>query len=137
MKKLLLFFAITLIGSYAIFAQKNYKVVFDITSNDSVNQKSLIRFIDEILSVEPNAQIEAVFYAQSVPMVIRDRSLRSDDVMRVTANKNVSFRVCAIALKNQHFDPSQLLTGVQTVPDGIYEIIKKQHEGWGYIKVAH
>ena len=31
---------------------------------------------------------------------------------------------------------SQLLEGVGTVPDGIYEIISKQHQGWGYIKAA-
>jgi len=136
MKKLLFFFVISLI-SYSSFSQKDYKVVFDMTSNDSVNQKNVIRWIDEIMLAEPTAQVEVVFYAQSVPMVIKDRSMRSDDIIRVTSNKNVSLRVCAVALKAQHFDPSQLLPGVQTVPDGIYEIIKKQREGWGYIKVAH
>ena len=38
---------------------------------------------------------------------------------------------------NQKLDKSQLLTGVQIVPDGIYEIVSKQQEGWGYIKVSH
>ena len=33
--------------------------------------------------------------------------------------------------------PRQLLPGVQTVPDGIYEIVSKQQEHWGYIKVMH
>jgi hypothetical protein len=41
-----------------------------------------------------------------------------------------------VALKNNGVDKSQLIPGVQTVPDGIYEIIQKQHEGWGYIKAA-
>jgi intracellular sulfur oxidation DsrE/DsrF family protein len=40
-------------------------------------------------------------------------------------------------MKRQHIDESQLLPGVETVPDGIYEIISKQRDGWGYIKVAH
>jgi intracellular sulfur oxidation DsrE/DsrF family protein len=44
--------------------------------------------------------------------------------------------VCAVALKNNNLDKSQLLPGVETVPDGIYEIISKQHEGWGYIKAS-
>jgi intracellular sulfur oxidation DsrE/DsrF family protein len=70
-------------------------------------------------------------------MVVKEKSMRSDDIIRLTANKNVSIRVCAIALKNQHYEPTQLLSGVKTVPDGIYEIISKQREGWGYIKVAH
>jgi intracellular sulfur oxidation DsrE/DsrF family protein len=40
-------------------------------------------------------------------------------------------------MKNHNIDSSQLLSGVRTVPDGIYEIITKEREGWGYIKVAH
>jgi intracellular sulfur oxidation DsrE/DsrF family protein len=52
-------------------------------------------------------------------------------------NKQVNIYVCAQALANQKIDKSQLLPGIQTVPDGIYEIISKQKQGWGYIKVAH
>jgi intracellular sulfur oxidation DsrE/DsrF family protein len=50
---------------------------------------------------------------------------------------DVSIKVCALAMKRQKVDASQLLPNVQIVPDGIYEIISKQREGWGYIKVAH
>jgi uncharacterized protein len=47
----------------------------------------------------------------------------------------LTFKVCAIALKNNNVDKSQLLPGVQIVPDGIYELISKQQDHWGYIKV--
>ena len=40
-------------------------------------------------------------------------------------------------MKANNVDITQLVSGVQTVPDGIYEIISKQREGWGYIKVSH
>jgi uncharacterized protein len=53
------------------------------------------------------------------------------------SKKDVSIKVCALAMKRQNVDESQLLPGVQVVPDGIYEIISKQRDGWGYIKVAH
>jgi uncharacterized protein len=136
MKKLLLVFAIAL-SSSTLFAQKDYKVVFDMTSNDSINQKLVIRWVDEILAIEPNADIEIVFYAMSVPMVVKGKSMKTDDILRLSAHKNVAFRVCAVALKAHHFDKSDLINGVETVPDGIYEIISKQRQGWGYIKVAH
>ena len=32
---------------------------------------------------------------------------------------------------------SQLLARVETVPDGIHELVEKQQEKWGYIKVGH
>jgi intracellular sulfur oxidation DsrE/DsrF family protein len=58
-------------------------------------------------------------------------------VQAAAKNPNVTFRVCAIALRNNNTTPEQLITEVQTVPDGIHEIVMRQQEGWGYIKVAH
>jgi hypothetical protein len=76
-------------------------------------------------------------FGKGLPLAIKDRSAVSDDVVALANNKNVAFKVCSIALANQKIDKSQLLPGVQTVPDGIYEVISKQRSGWGYIKVAH
>jgi intracellular sulfur oxidation DsrE/DsrF family protein len=39
-------------------------------------------------------------------------------------------------MKRWNIGESQLLPGVSTVPDGIYEILQKQREGWGYIKAG-
>jgi intracellular sulfur oxidation DsrE/DsrF family protein len=39
-------------------------------------------------------------------------------------------------MKNNNVTADQLLPGIHVVPDGIYEIITKQREGWGYIKAA-
>jgi hypothetical protein len=50
---------------------------------------------------------------------------------------HATFSVCAIAMKNQQVDKSQLLPDVKVVPDGIGEIVAKQGAGWGYIKVGH
>ena len=60
-----------------------------------------------------------------------------DIIEKLAANKNVTFRVCAVAMKAHNVERSELLAGVETVPDGIYEIITRQHQGWGYIKVSH
>ncbi|HWJ90625.1 MAG TPA: DsrE family protein [Flavisolibacter sp.] len=118
-------------------AQADYKVVFDLTSKDSIDQKTVIRWLNEVIKASPDAQMEVVMYGQGTAMVVKGRSLVADEITRLAANKNVSFRVCAVALKNQNIDPGQLLSGVQTVPDGIYEVISKQREGWGYIKVKN
>jgi len=69
-------------------------------------------------------------------MVVKNKSEVSDDVTKFAATPNISFKVCAIAMKNHNIDKSDLLPGVEIVPDGIYEIITKQKEGWGYIKAS-
>ena len=136
MRRLSLFTIILLIASPA-WAQKDYKVVFDLTSGDTLSQQTTIRWVNEVIKAEPTAQVEVVMFGKGLPLAVQDKSALANDVMSLATNKNVAFKVCAIALANQKIDKSQLLTGVQIVPDGIYEIVSKQREGWGYIKVAH
>lgn len=134
MNKMLLF-AVFLFSCVVASAQKDYKVVFDLTSKDSNDQRAVIRWLNEVSNAEPSAQMEVVMYGQGVDLVVKGRSAVAEEVMRLATHKNISFKVCQVALKAHNIDKSQLLEGVQTVPDGIYEVISKQREGWGYIKV--
>jgi intracellular sulfur oxidation DsrE/DsrF family protein len=123
--------------SLAVAAQRaDYKVVFDLTSRDSVDQKSMIRWLKEISESNPDAKMEVVMYAKGLELAVKGKSYVADDVTRLAANKNITFSVCAVAMKNNNITADQLLPGVHVVPDGIYEIITKQREGWGYIKAA-
>jgi len=137
MRKLSLFTTILLFVSQFLLAQKDYKVVFDLTSGDTLSQQTAIRWVNEVIKNEPTAQVEVVMFGKGLPLVIKDKSALANDVTSLATNKNVAFKVCAIAMANQKIDKSQLLTGVQIVPDGIYEIVSKQREGWGYIKVKN
>jgi uncharacterized protein len=113
-----------------------YRVVFDLTSSDSLNQHAVTRWIKEIMQTDPEAEIEVVMYGKGFELVMPERSKFPAEVRSALNNPNVSFRVCEIALKNNKVDKSALFEKVGTVPDGIYEIVSKQAKGWGYIKVA-
>lgn len=136
MKKIFILYLFILLSGNLIAQKAPYNVVFDVTTKDTIVHQMVIRWVKEILAADPNANVEVVFYAKSLNMITKDSSVVADDVMKYAAYKNVSFRACEVALKNNKVEKSQLLTGVGTVPDGIYEIISKQHEGWGYIKAA-
>jgi intracellular sulfur oxidation DsrE/DsrF family protein len=114
-----------------------YRVAFDLTSRDSLDQKAVLRWIREVSAASPAVQIEVVMYGKGFELVMPERSTVLAEVQDAMKNPNVSFKVCAIALRNNKIEKSQLLTGVQTVPDGIYELVSKQQEHWGYIKVSH
>ena len=114
-----------------------YRVVFDLTSRDSLEQKAVLRWLREVGTSSPNAQMEVVMYAKGFELVMPERSAYIAEVKEAMKNPNVTFKVCAIALKNNNVNKTQLLPGVQTVPDGIYELVLKQQDNWGYIKVMH
>ena len=114
-----------------------YRVVFDLTSRDSLEQKAVLRWLREVGTSSPSAQMEVVMYAKGFELVMPERSAYVAEVKEAMKNPNVMFKVCAIALKNNNVEMSQLLPGVQSVPDGIWEIVSKQQDHWGYIKVMH
>jgi intracellular sulfur oxidation DsrE/DsrF family protein len=138
MKKIILLVSIlTSFAGFSTAQNKDYKVVFDLTSKDTLNQQSLLREMSLIKEGNPDAQLEAVIYGQGLGLIIKDASSQSAEIQRLLSMSDVSIKVCALAMKRQKVDASQLLPNVQIVPDGIYEIISKQRDGWGYIKVAH
>jgi intracellular sulfur oxidation DsrE/DsrF family protein len=136
MKNLLLSMCLLLCCNLVSAQKVPYNVVFDVTSPDTVVHQMVIRWINEITKFDPNANIEVVFYAKSIGMITKDKSVVAADVTKYAASKNVKFSVCEVALKNNNVDKGELIAGVRTVPDGIYEIVKRQSEGWGYIKAA-
>lgn len=137
MKKCFLIFGFLLMFSSYSMAQKvPYRVVFDVTSKDTVVHQMLARWVKGIMAADPGAKIEIVYYAKSLDMVTKGKSVVADEVVQYAANKNVAFKVCEVSMKSNNVDKSQLLPGVETIPDGIYEIISLQHDGWGYIKVS-
>lgn len=120
-----------------LIAQTNpYNIVFDITSGDTTTHNRVIRWINGILSAHPDAKIEVVFYGKSLTMVESETSTRSNDIKKLATEKNVTFAVCEQAMKAHKVSKAQLLNGVNTVPDALYELIRKQQEGYGYIKVV-
>ncbi len=138
MKIFLLLIAMYLLSPALLHAQNsNYKVVFDLSSKDTVNHATAIREISLIRGANPDAMLEVVVYGQGMDIVVAGKSNYDQAIQKLIADKAASFKVCAMTLSRNHIDKSQLIPGVEIVPDGIYEIISKQQQGWGYIKVAH
>jgi intracellular sulfur oxidation DsrE/DsrF family protein len=114
-----------------------YKVVFDLTSSDPLDQQAVLRWIKEVSAVNPKNELEVVMYGRGLDLVVSGKSANAAGVAEAISGSHATFNVCAIAMKNQQIDKSQLLPNVRTVPDGIGEIVAKQHADWGYIKVGH
>jgi len=137
MKKYMLFIGFITLMTTMVHAQANYKVVFDLTSRDSINQQAIIREIGLITDANPNAKLEVVIYGQGLDLAVNGRSPQQANVEKIISGGKASFKVCAMTMKRNNISKEQLVPGIEVVPDGIYEIISKQQEGWGYIKVAH
>ena len=138
MKRALILALLVISGLGFVRPQRQpYRVVFDLTSRDTLEQKAVLRWLREVGTASPQAQMEVVMYGKGFELVMPERSAYTADVKEAMKNPNVKFKVCAIALRNNNVDKSQLLPEVEAVPDGIYELVSKQQDHWGYIKVMH
>jgi uncharacterized protein len=133
----MLIVALVLMPVFALAQTGPYKVIFDITSGDTAAYKTVIRQVKGISQSRPDAQLEVAIYGDALPMVMKDKSIIANAIQELTNGKKASFKACAATMKRNNVDKSQLVPGVDVVPDAIYEIVTKQQEGWGYIKVAH
>ena len=133
--------AVVTIGAAAALAQspqpQPYKVIFDLTSQDPLDQQAVLRWIREVTAVNPKTETEVVMYGRGLDLVIAGKSTVASGVQEAIKNAHATLRVCAIAMKNQQVDKCQLRPDVQIVPDGSGEIVANPGAGWGYIKVGH
>jgi len=137
MKKLITSFALMLL-MFSLHAQnKPVNIVFDVTSADPATHQSTMRHVNIMSTNYPDAKFEVVLYSGSVAMALKEKSSVAEEINHLANNENVSFKVCAMTLKRKEINKSELLSGIEVVPDGILEIVTKQSEGWGYIKESH
>ena len=75
MKKLILPFLILLSCSTATWSQeKPVKIVFDITSKDTLDHQTVMRHVKLMADAYPQSQFEVVVYGGALPMFLKEKS---------------------------------------------------------------
>lgn len=116
-------------------AQENpVKIVFDVTSNNTAVHESAVRHVKAMSEAYPESKFEVVMYSGAMDMALKDKSVVANYIEELAKKNNIDFVICEGTMKRHNVDTSQLIDGINTVPDGILEIVNKQKEGWGYIK---
>ena len=133
MKKI--FLIATLFFTSVCFAQeKQHKIVFDFTKNDTTNVATIIRQLRNIKKTAPNSEVEVVCYGPGLDMLMKDKSAVQKDIEELTVKHNVVFAACEASMQRRGILKEQLLSQVTTVPLASLEISSKQQEGWSYLK---
>ncbi len=134
--KTLISFLLLLLGTSVIAQNVPYKVVFDLTSKDPANHQAVVRQAKSILDSRPDAQLEVAIYSEALPFVCKEKSTVKPELEALIQTGRITFKVCGETMKRKQVKVTELINGVEVVPDAIYEILTRQKEGWGYIKVA-
>ena len=128
-------FAILQPGAYAqSTGTKRQGIVIQVSDNDPAkwnlalnNAKNLQ---DDVGAA--NVEIEIVAYGPGINML----KLESPAGSRIAdaAKAGIKVTACENTMRGQKLTKDDMLAGISYVPAGVTEIMKKQHEGWAYLR---
>src|SRR3989337_714637 len=96
-----------------VFGQsKPVKILFDVTSKDTLTHQAVLRHVKGMASAYPNALLEVVIYGGAWPMVVNGPSPTAGAIEKLAQQKNVFFKVCGITMERFNVERSDLVDGV-------------------------
>jgi intracellular sulfur oxidation DsrE/DsrF family protein len=113
-----------------------HKIIFQLTSGDTIAHKQLMKQFGNMLSVSPTTKIEVVCHGAGLDMLVTGKTIVEDKI-KMYAEKGVVFNACEFSIKERKVDRSQIIKSAGFVPAGIIEIVSKQEQGWSYIKAGN
>lgn len=110
-----------------------YKVLFHTDENSKL--QLTLRNINNLISElgQENLSIEVVLNSEAISLMYKSNNTYREEVKDLY-NKKISFSVCGNAMKAYGITKDMLLKEAKIVPSGIVQIVKKQGEGYLYIK---
>ena len=124
-------------GAFAQTATRTHKdrLVIQVTDNDPARWNMVLnntKNAQDDVGGADKIDIEIVAYGPGINM------LKADSVVGARVSELVKSGVkvvgCENTMKNFKLEKSEMLTTIGYVPAGITELMKKQQEGWAYVR---
>jgi uncharacterized protein len=148
MKKIILFLAIfgcpytpsvsaqnTATEAPKVVSTKAHKLIFQLTSNDTLVHKALLKQIVNALNAAPNSKIEVVCHNNGIEMVTSAKTKEAKNIADLKA-KGVTFAACENTMRDRKLEKTDIVSEAIFVPSGIIEIVLKQEKKWSYFKAG-
>ena len=112
-----------------------YNVLFHLNDEDTVedtlnNIKNL--FLD-LESDEEEVKVQLVVHSKGVYPLKRNMNVYRNKILGLMKD-GLSVTVCANTLEELNLEKEDLIEGITVVSSGVGEIVRKQKQGWIYIK---
>lgn len=109
------------------------KAVWELPTGDTAIQAGVYRQVNNVLNAAADTKIEIVFHGNAVYAMLSDTGYNKQEILKLH-QRGVLFAVCNNSLKKRNIDPKRVIEQAFVVPSAFVELIRKQQEGWSYIK---
>jgi hypothetical protein len=137
MKKSILLLALLFVSTMLLAqdANRQHRIVMQLTSGDTLVHKNLMKQLRNMKEAAPTMQLEVVCHGPGMDMLMTDRSIVQEKV-REFAGKGIVFLACENTITERKLDRSKVLPEAGLVKAGIIHIVERQEDGWSYIKAG-
>ncbi|MBS4066460.1 MAG: DsrE family protein [Chitinophagaceae bacterium] len=115
------------------YVSAQLKAVWELPTGDTATQAGVYRQVNNVLNAAPDTKIEIVFHGDAVYALLNDTGYYKQEILKLH-QRGVLLAVCNNSLKKRTIDPKRVIQQAFVVPSAFVEIIRKQQEGWSYIK---
>lgn len=114
----------------------DYKVVFELTSDNPKHWETLLNNLENVKKdLGPKTQMQVVVHGNGMGFLVKRIEFQQRRITKI-ANEGVLFLACENTLRRRGIKREELYDFAKTVPAGLGEIIRKQKEGWAYIRIG-
>jgi uncharacterized protein len=117
------------------FAQSKYKAVFELTSEDQKTWKGILGNIKNTKDALKDVEIALVAHSAGISFLTKKNEELQKKIKELADNE-VKFYACQNTMEKKGIVHKDLLTFAEITDSGVAEIIRKQNEGWSYVKVG-
>ncbi|MBX5466947.1 MAG: DsrE family protein [Firmicutes bacterium] len=109
------------------------RVVFHLNTGHPDRHRAALTSIANLLAEMPDATVELVIQGDALPLVEAARSTLPLELEALRA-RGVTVAVCRNTMRARGVSPEALLAGVEVVPSAVGELVRRQLEGFAYLK---
>ena len=129
----------TLAGVFAVAgaapAPEKHRVVFQVVSEGDEQWDAVLGNVENLREAfaPENSEVAVIAHGKGLGMVIAANNKHAER-MKTLADGGVAFVACENTMRKKNVARDQLLPVATTVDSGVAEVVRKQEQGWAYIK---
>ena len=118
-------------------AARPYRAVFDLTAETPERWDAALRNVENLRVALGADRVEAhlVVHGKAYPLV-QNTNAPMEARLRALREAGVRLSLCRNTMKRFNVQGESLFPFVDTVDAAVAELVRRQHEGWAYVKVG-
>ena len=124
-----------LITSLSVHAQTSTRLILHLQSADTLVHRSLVNQISNMKKEIPDAEIAVICHGPGMDLLLKNKSKYIDRIANMEYEQ-LQFIGCEFTMKQRNIKSEDLVPYATTVPYALVDIVKRQNEGWLYVKLG-